>query len=249
MRKAVAFFAVAGCVLCGACNLIGIVGSKSYYEQKVPAEFLLKDVAEGGVLIFVDETGAGRAELELRPGLTEAVGAFLVKKARIKNEYLVSHDSLSQLRGEREGHRSPGGVPARRDFASLKISQGSRFRVAQVFSSLSPVQLGGAAGAAVVLYVLITDYGLYAMGEQEYYGGSLVTRSILFDVASGRALWPREGAGRVVKTRVELETGGRAATLNRLIMATAHCITRSFYDCRRPEFRTADEQRYSFQEW
>jgi len=220
MRKAVAFFAVAGCVLCGACNLIGIMGSKSYYEQKVPAEFLLEDVAEGGVLIFVDETGAGRAELELRPGLTEAVGAFLVKKARIKNEYLVSNDSLSQLRGERED-----------------------------FSSLSPVQLGGAAGAAVVLYVLITDYELYAMGEQEYYGGSLVTRSILFDVASGRALWPREGAGRVVKTRVELETGGRAATLNRLIMATAHCITRSFYDCRRPEFRTADEQRYSLQEW
>lgn len=220
MRKAVAFFAVVGCVLCGACNLIGIMGSKSYYEQKVPAEFLLKDVAEGGVLIFVDETGAGRAEFELRPGLTEAVGAFLVKKARIKNEYLVSHDSLSQLHGERED-----------------------------FSSLSPAQLGGAAGAAVVLYVLITDYELYAMGEQEYYGGSLVTRSILFDVASGRALWPREGAGRVVKTRVELETGGRAATLNRLIMATAHCITRSFYDCPRPAFRTADEERYSLQEW
>lgn len=220
MRKAVVFFAVAGCVLCGACNLIGIVGSKTYYEQKVPAEFLLKDVAEGGVLIFVDETGAGRAELELRPGLTEAVGAFLVKKARIENEYLVSHDSLSRLHGERED-----------------------------FSSLSPVQLGRAAGAVVVLYILITDYGLYGMGEQEYYGGSLVTRSILFDVASGRALWPREGAGRVVKTRVELETGGRAATLNRLIMATAHCITRSFYNCRRPQFRTADEERYSLQEW
>lgn len=234
MRKAVVFFAVAGCVLCGACNLIGIMGSKSYYEQKVPAEFLLKDVAEGGVLILVDETGAGRAELELRPGLTEAVGAFLVKKARIENEYLVSHESLSQLRGEREGHRGP---------------DKSGFRIAQDFSELSPVQLGGAAGAAVVLYVLITDYELYAMGEQEYHGGSLVTRSILFDVASGRALWPRGGAGRVVKTRVELETGGRAATLNRLIMATAHCITRSFYNCRRPEFRTADEERYSLQEW
>ena len=221
MRKAVAFFAVAGCVLCGACNLIGIVGSKSYYEQKVPAEFMLKDVAEGGVLIFVDEAGSGRGELELRPGLSEVVGALLVKKARIKSKNLVSHDGLSQLRDRRED-----------------------------FSSLSPVQLGRAAGSAVVLYVLIEDYELYAMDEQMYHGGSLVARSILFDVASGRALWPKRGDGRVVKARVEIETGGRAATLNRLIMATAHCITRNLYDCPKPKYRAADEDdSYISQQW
>jgi len=221
MRKVVIVFALALGVLSGACNLIGIVGSKSYYEQKVPADFLLKDVAEGGVLVFVDETGAGRSERGLRPGLTETIGAFFVKKAGIKSEYLVSHEWLSQLRSERED-----------------------------FSALSPVELGGAGGAAVVLYILISDYELYAMGEQEYYGGSLVTRSILFDVSSGRALWPREVGGRVVKTRVELETGGRAVTLNRLIAATAHCITRSFYDCPRPEFRAADEERdYGYEQW
>ena len=67
MNKAVVLFVVAGCVFCGACNMIGVIGSKSYYEQKVPAEFMLKDVAEGGVLIFVDEAGGGREELELRP--------------------------------------------------------------------------------------------------------------------------------------------------------------------------------------
>ena len=213
MKKLLIVFAVASGVLCGACNLIGIMGSKSYYEQKVPAELILKDVAQAGLVIFVDETGSGRGELELRPGLTEMIGAFLVKKARIKSKYLVSRERLSQLRGERED-----------------------------FSSLSPVELGKAAGAAEVLYILIADYELYAIGEQEYYGGSLLTRSILFDVGSGRVLWPREGVGRVVKTRVEIETGGRAATLNRLIAATAHCIVRSFYDCPRPEFRTADEQ-------
>ncbi len=221
MRKAVVFFAVAGCVLCGACNLIGIMGSKSYYEQKVPAEFMLKDVAEGGVLIFVDEAGGGREELELRPVLSEMVGAFLVKKARIKSKNLVSGDRLSQLRDGRED-----------------------------FSSLSPVQLGRAAGAAVVLYVLVEDYELYAMGEQGYHSGSLVARSILFDVASGRVLWPSRGGGRVVKAKVEIETGGRAATLNRLIAATAHVITRSLYDCRRPAYRTADEDGgYNLEQW
>jgi hypothetical protein len=221
MRKVVIVFAVAGCALCGACNLIGIMGSKSYYEQRIPAELMLKDYADGGVLVFVDEAGAGRAEHGLRPGLAEMVGAYLVEKARMESENLVSNDRLSRLRGERED-----------------------------FSSFSPVQLGGATGAAVVLYILITDYELYAMDEREYYGGSLVTRSILFDVASGRALWPRESAGRVVKTGVELETAGRAATLDRLITATAHCITRNFYDCRRPQFRAADEQRdYGLEQW
>jgi hypothetical protein len=221
MTKSVTFFALAGCVLCGACNMVGVIGSKSYYEQKVPAEFMLKDVAEGGVLIFVDEAGSGRGELELRPGLSEMVGAFLVKKARIKSKNLVSHYRLSQLRDGRED-----------------------------FSSLSPVQLGRAAEAAVVLYVLIEDYELYAMGEQEYHSGSLVARSILFDVASGRVLWPRGGGGRIVKARVEIETGGREVALNRLIAATAHCITRKLYDCPKPTYRTADEEGdYSSQQW
>ncbi len=221
MNKAVVLFVLGGCFFCGACNMIGVIGSKSYYEQKVPAEFMLKDVAEGGVLIFVDEAGAGRGELELRPGLSEVIGAFLVKKARIKSKNLVSHDRLSQLRDQRED-----------------------------FSSLSPVQLGRAAGAAVVLYILVEYYELYAMSEQMYHSGSLVARSILFDVASGRALWPRHGDGRVVKARVEIETGGRAATLNRLIATTAHCITRNLYDCRRPEYRTADEDDgYNPQQW
>ena len=221
MNKAVVLFVLGGCVLCGSCNMIGVIGSKSYSEQKVPAEFMLKDVAEGGVLIFVDEAGGGREELELRPGLSEVVGAFLVKKARIKSKNLLSPDRLSQLRDQRED-----------------------------FSSLSPVQLGRAAGAAVVLYILVEDYELYAMGEQMYHSGSLVARSILFDVASGRALWPRRGDGRVVKAKVEIETGGRAPTLNRLIATTAHCITRNLYDCPKPTYRTADEDGgYSPQQW
>ncbi len=215
------FFLIGLSVLCGSCNMIGIMGSKSYYEQKIPAELKLKDYARGGVLVFVDETGPGRGEHTLRPQLTDVVGTYLVKKARIKSENLLSSNRLWRLRGERED-----------------------------FSLLSPVELGRTTGAAVVLYILITDYELYAMDEQGYYGGSLVTRSMLFDVSSGRALWPTEKAGRVVEVGVEIETGGREATLDRLITATAQCITRSFYDCPRPQFRSADEKRdYGSEQW
>jgi len=215
------FFLIGLGVLCGSCNLIGIMGSKSYYEQKIPAELKLSDYSAGGVLVLLDETGAGRAERGLRPGLAEMVGVYLVKKAQVESEYLVSHDRLSRLRGELAD-----------------------------FSSLSPVELGRTAGAAVVLYILITDYELYAMDERGYYGGSLVTRSMLFDVSSGRALWPAEKGGRVVEVGVEIETGGREATLDRLITAAAQCITRSFYDCRRPQFRSADEKRdYGSDQW
>ncbi len=220
MNKAQVFFVLAGCVLCGACNMIGVLGTKSYSEQRVAAEFMLKDVAEGGVLIYVDEAGAGKAEPKLRPGLSEMAKSILVKKARIKSENFVSDDRLSQLRSERA------------DFALL-----------------SPVELGRGAGAAVVLYILVESYELYAIDERAYHGGSLVARGILFDVESGRVLWP-PGGGRVANTRVEIETGGRQAALNRLIAAAAHVITRSLYDCPRPEYRTADEEGgYRYDKW
>jgi len=221
MRKVVIVFAVALGVLSGACQMVGIMGSKSYHEQKIPAELVLKDYANGGVLVFVEEGGGASGELDLRSGLSEIVSTFLVKKARINSKYLVEQSKLLQLRSERDD-----------------------------FSRLSPAEIGSAAGAGVVLYVLIEDYKLYSMAGRDYYEGSLITRSILFDTASGRVLWPRLGDGRVVRAKVELETAGRAAALNRLINATAHCITRSFYDCPRPKFRTRDEQAgYSMEKW
>jgi hypothetical protein len=189
------------------------MGSKSYHEQKIPAELMLKEHAEGGVLVFVEEARGMSGELDLRSGLSETVSTFLVKKARINSDYLVGQSKLLQLRSDKDD-----------------------------FSRLSPVEVGAAAGAGVVLYVLIEDYKLYRIAARDYYEGSLITRSILFDAASGRVLWPRLGDGRVVRVKVELETAGRAAALDRLINATAHCITRSFYDCPRPKFRTRDEQ-------
>jgi len=221
MRQLGLVFVVIAGVLCGACNIVGIIGSKSYHEQKIPAELMLKEHAKGSVLVFVEEARGTSGGLDLRSGLTETVSTFLVKKARINSKYLVSQNKLLQLRSERDD-----------------------------FSRLSPVEVGAAGGAGVVLYVLIEDYKLYRMAGQGYYEGSLITRSILFDVASGRVLWPRLGDGRVVRAKVELETAGRAAALNRLIYATAHCITRSFYNCSRSNFKTRDEQTgYSMEKW
>ena len=221
MRKSVIAIVLTVGVLSGACQMVGLMGSKSYHEQKIPAELVLKDYAKGGVLVFVEEARGMSGELDLRSGLSEMVSTFLVKKARINGEYLVGQSKLLQLRSDKDD-----------------------------FSRLSPAEVGAAAGAGVVLYILIEDYKLYSMAGRNYYEGSLITRSILFDTASGRVLWPRLGDGRVVRAKVELETAGRAAALNRLINATAHCITRSFYDCPRPKFRTRDEQTgYSMEKW
>jgi hypothetical protein len=221
MRKSGLIFVVTAVVLCGACNMIGIMGSKSYHEQKIPAELALEEQAERGVLVFVEEAGGGRGSPDLHSQLTDMVIAFLVKKARINSEYLVPQSKLSQLRSQRDD-----------------------------FSRISPVEVGAGAGAGIVLYTVVEHYELYEIQGRGYHNGSLVTRSIMFDVASGRALWPLQGGGRVVRVKVELETAGRVAILNRLITATAHCITRSFYDCPRTKFRTADEQTdYNMEKW
>jgi hypothetical protein len=108
-------------------------------------------------------------------------------------------------------------------------------------NGLSPLEIGSASGAGLLLYVRIEDYGLYEMGAKDYYKGSLVTRSVLLETGSGAVLWPESGDGRVVRTMVELETNGAEMVLTRLRSATSHCISRSLYDCRNVYYRTSDE--------
>lgn len=97
MRKSGIAIVLTVCVLSGACQMVGLMGSKSYHEQKIPAELVLKEHAKGGVLVFVEEARGMSGELDLRSGLSEMVSTFLVKKARINSEYLVGQSKLLQL--------------------------------------------------------------------------------------------------------------------------------------------------------
>jgi hypothetical protein len=117
----------------------------------------------------------------------------------------------------------------------------------QAYAGLSPAQIGQKAGADLVLYIRIDKYELEQMDRRGYFNGSMVTRSVLVDVDSAKVLWPASQEARLNRIKVELETGGREAALNRLMSGSAHCITRYFYNCPGPRFRWGDEQKeYKF---
>ena len=55
-------------------------------------------------------------------------------------------------------------------------------------------------------------------------------------------LWPKEASGRLIRTRVEVETEGSEATRMDLVGATTHCVCRYLYDCPKPDFNTKYEE-------
>ena len=113
----------------------------------------------------------------------------------------------------------------------------------QAYAGLSPAQIGQKAGADLVLYIRIDKYEIEQLDRRGYFSGRLVTRSVLVDVGSAKVLWPASQEARLNRIKVELETGGREAALDRLMSGSAHCITRYFYDCPGPLFRWGDEQK------
>ncbi len=205
----------------GGCEIIGFIASPTYHEQKIPAQYKLKDHAKQGILVFVDKAPASGAQAALQADLSDMIGTFLVKKAGVKSKYIVSYQEISQLQAQRK------------DFARL-----------------SPVQVGDILDVGLVLYVLIENYSLYRIADHDYHNGSLFTRSVLFDVSASRVLWPLDGDGKAVKAVVEFENKGRKAALDRLTTTTAHCISRYLYDCSRAVFKTSAEQRdYNAEQW
>ena len=200
------------CVGCGVGEFIGAFASTPYSEQKVDAEYKLKDRASEKVLVYVDVGGGSGAGPEIRMQMSNMIEMFLTKKVRLKQENILSYHELSRLQ------RTKGDL---RGFA--------------------PSELGRDLGAGVVLYVLISDYSLYEVTDQGYHYGSLSVRGILFDSDSDEVLWPESKTGRAVKAIVEAESKGRERAVGRLVMTTAHGIVRNFYRCPKPQYRLRDE--------
>ena len=48
------------------CNIVGVLGSKTYHEQTIPAEFPIKDRASEGLLVYVDRASHSNASFEVR---------------------------------------------------------------------------------------------------------------------------------------------------------------------------------------
>lgn len=213
MKKLIILLLFVNMILAGiGCRAAGVLLSPSIYEQKIPAEYKIAPQAKKGLLVFVDgATGVTRSR-QVIPDLTEVVKELLVKRAKVNKKYIKSDKELESLR-------------ARRDDRSV----------------LSPVHIGKEAGAGIVLYILIEDYGLQLVDNRGFYAGSLITRSVVIDVESGNVLWPVNGQGKLTIVKFALETKGKEVAKDRLALGVAQCVTRYLYDCPKPMFKASDE--------
>ncbi|MBL7215461.1 MAG: hypothetical protein ISS71_07260 [Phycisphaerae bacterium] len=105
-----------------------------------------------------------------------------------------------------------------------------------------PMKIAQAAGVGYVLLVQVDDYDMVPLNVKNYYSGQMLSRAVLLDADLGIAVWPKNSAAKVVHVGVDLETEGRAATLSRLVSATAHCAVRYLYPCEKVKFKTIDEK-------
>jgi len=205
-----AVFFHSGCKL-GA--VVGLMGSPTNYEKKVPAEYDLTQRKKQKILVLVDQPAYLNAQVNLRYYLTKAMSKNLTDRVRISPEYLVSYSELSEFRSNQPN-----------------------------FSLLLPTEVGKALGADMVLLVVIEDYQLQKLPEEGYYKGFLGVQSILFDVATGEKLWPLSEEGKSIKVGFEVESGGQETAVYRLVSACAYCNVRYLYNCPKKEFKIADDR-------
>lgn len=126
------------------------------------------------------------------------------------------------------------------------------FANAQIFrhhSELSPVAVGKALGANIILLVIIEDYQLGEVAETDYYRGFLHAQTVLFETATAEKLWTESAEGKGIRVGFEAEQR-EEASVKRLVNACAHCISRYFYNCTKDKFKIFDERSDTgWEEW
>ena len=212
--KLTVFCVFAGSFFCSGCGIVGLVGSESPYEKKIPAEYDLAAQKGRKVLVLVEQPGWLSAQANLRYYLTEAVREKLIANVKVKPKYIISYSELSEFRSNRND-----------------------------FSSLSPAAVGKALGADIVLLVTIEDYQVGEVGGSGYFNGFLGAQAALFETASGEKVWPESAESKGVKVSFETGEQGQEAAVERLVNACAHCTSRYLYNCPRYKFKISDEKR------
>jgi hypothetical protein len=213
MKKSL-FIILSFAAFCGGCDLVGVLGTETYGNQKVPAQLDFSDIAKAGPLLVLVETSHGsRIPPDLPAKLRALIISGIVKKTPVKAKNIISPEKVEPL------------------LARMRVFSGNR-----------PLELAKAASAATVLYILIEDYRLTAVPQSQYHKGSLSVRGVVFDVASSKPLWPMAPATGTARSKVEFETEGAEATQNRIIAAVGHCIVRNFYNCKRSQYKINDEE-------
>jgi len=96
-------------------------------------------------------------------------------------------------------------------------------------------------GAGYVLVVEVMDFELSTFAEKDFFNGMIQTKSCLYDI-KGDKLWPEDEC-RGLTLGFEAEKGTAKSAVEKLSAATAHCVTRYFYNCKVVKFRIAEEQK------
>jgi hypothetical protein len=220
MKKLTVFCVLAGVFFYNGCGIVGLLGTPSQYEKKIPAEYDLATQEGRKILVLVEQPGWLSTEVNLRYYLTEAIRENLIAKVKVPPKYILSYNELSEFRSNKGD-----------------------------FSSLSPAAVGKALGADIVLLVTIEDYQLSEVAESDYYNGFLGAQAALFETARGEKLWPELAEGKSIKVGFEAEQGQEAA-IDRLVDACAHCTIRYFYNCPKYKFKIFDERSDAgWEEW
>ena len=210
----------AGCAMMAvplAANAAGAASSEMPSEKIIHAEFkLVKNKKETGkIAIVVNQPGWIKTPVDLRITLTDAINKALEEKIEIKKERLIPYTDIQKCR--------------------LSLPEDKKDDPFEIMSKLK---------AQYVLAVQITDFDLSTFAEQDFFNGTMVTKSCLFD-ANNVKMWPNDANDdcRTVTVGLETEKGTIKSSVLRLSTATAHCITRYFHDCKAILFRIKEEQK------
>ena len=211
IEKLIVLYVFLAIFCCGGCGLVGLVGSESPYEKKIPAEYNLASQKNKKVLVIVEQPSWFSSESNLRYYLTRDICQNLTAKVKVKSKNIIPYKELAEFRASRSD-----------------------------FSSLLPADVGTALGADIVVLVIIEDYQLNDVAGTGYYNGFLSVQAAVYETAGGK-VWPLEAAGKSVKVGFDTGERGQELAVGRLVSACAYCITRYFYNCPEYKFKIFDE--------
>ena len=204
------------------CGLIGILGTESAAEKKIPAQYRFdvgnqKKVEPGQekkILVLVNQPSYINAPPILRQVLTEQIQARLIMNAKLNAANFITYQALS-------------------DYRSKELN----------FYSMKAGEIGKALKADWLLVADLTGYKLInSIEETNYYGGTLTGKVFVIETASGYKVWPTDSEGININVGFDVERRGSEYSLIRLAAAFAHCATRYLYDCQENRFKIADDK-------
>jgi len=208
-------------VLSSGCGIISILGTPTRHERKIDAEYDLAAQKKQKILVLVEQPVWIGAGMNLRYSVTNKINKKIIYDIRIPSINLITYDSLSEFRSNNKN-----------------------------FSLLSAVEVGEALNAGLVLLIEIDSYELNKVAESDYYRGLLGSQAALFDVGTGKKLWPEEGKSKSIKVGFDIEERGPQVGNVRLVAALAHCTIRHLYNCPKDRFKTSDDRSsVAWQSW